>query len=276
MNILITGSNGYLSRFLLKNINRKKFLNIICLIHSEKTFVENSFLYDNCKLYKGDISDENFIREIFQENQIDYVIHTAALKYIETCEIYQKDCITTNMLGTLNLCKFCKKHKIKNLLTISSDKANNPTSLYGISKLGSEYITLSHGFSVYQGVNFWNSDGSFIKKWKAAINNNKEIILYNEKYIRNFTLPDVMAKEILELVINNNNKINYPKHCYQIKLLDVFNILKEMYPSCNFILQSQKNSFEKYVEDIHKEISIIKLSQTELKELILDNLIIKN
>ncbi len=265
MSILITGANGYLSRFILKHIDREKFNNIICLIHSEKIFKENFFLYDNCKIYKGDISNENFIREVFEDNTIDYVIHTAALKYIDNCELFQKDCIITNMLGTLHLCKYSKKYKVTNLLTISTDKANNPSSLYGISKLGSEHITLSHGFSVYQGVNFWNSDGSFMQKWKTAIKNNKEIILYDKNYVRHFIMPNDIAKEILDLVLTNNNKINYPEYCYEIKLLDIFEILKEMSPTSKFIIQSGTNSFEKYIEDINEDITILKLTKIELK-----------
>ena len=266
MNILITGANGYLSRFLLKHIDRNKFNEIICLIHSEKIFKENFFLYENCKIYKGNISKENFIKEVFEDNKIDYVIHTAALKYIDNCELFQEDCIKTNMLGTFYLCKYSKKYKIKNLLTISTDKANKPSSLYGISKLASEHITLSHGFSVYQGVNFWNSDGSFLQKWKTAIKNNNKIILYNEKYVRHFIMPNDIAKELLELVFINNNKINYPKYCYEIKLLDIFKILKEISPSSNYIIQTNTNTFEKYIEEINENIKVLKLTKKQIKD----------
>jgi UDP-N-acetylglucosamine 4,6-dehydratase/5-epimerase len=270
MSILITGASGYLSRFLLKHIDRNKYDKIICLIHSEKIFKENFFLYKECVVYKGDISDENFIREVFESNKINYVIHTAALKYIDNCELFQKNCIDTNMLGTYYLCKYSKKHKVNNLLTISTDKSINPTSLYGISKLGSEHITLSHGFSVYQGVNFWNSDGSFLQKWKTALKNNKEIILYNKKYIRYFIMPNEIAKEILKLIDINNNKINYPTHCYKIKLVDIFNILKEIKPDGKFVIQENSNSFEKYIEEINQSIPVLKLEKKIIKKFLED------
>jgi UDP-N-acetylglucosamine 4,6-dehydratase/5-epimerase len=265
MNILITGAGGFLSRYLLKYIDKNKYEKIICLIYSEKRYIENIFLFENCIIYKGDISDENYIKEIFENNKIDYIIHTAALKYINTCELFQRNCIDTNMIGTLNLCKYAKKYKVKNLLTISTDKSNNPSSLYGISKLASEYITLSHGFSVYQGVNFWNSDGSFLQKWKTAMRNKKEVILYDEKYIRHFAMPDDIAKEILEFVLINNNKIYYPEKCYEIKLVDIFNIFKELFPDRKFIIRYNKNKFEKYIEDINEKIKVLYLSEDELK-----------
>ena len=266
MNILITGANGFLSRFILKQIDRNKYEKIICLIHSEKIFKENFFLYKNCQIYKGDISDENFIKEVFESNKINYVIHTAALKYIDNCEIFQKDCIKTNMLGTYYICKYCKKYEITNLLTISTDKSINPSSLYGISKLGSEHITLNNGYSVYQGVNFWNSDGSFLQKWKTALRRKKEIILYNIKYIRYFAMPNDIAKEILKLIDVNNNKINYPEYCYKIKLVDIFNILKEIRPDGNFVIRNNDNNFEKYIEEINSNIKILNLTKKEIKE----------
>ena len=265
MNILISGASGYLSRFILKHINREIYTKIICLIHSEKIYKENEYLYKNCIIYKGDITNEIFVKEIFEEQEINYIIHTAALKYIDTCELFQKECINTNIIGTLNLCKYAKKYKVANLLTISTDKSNKPSSLYGISKLASEHITLSHGFSVYQGVNFWNSDGSFLQKWKTAIKNNKDIILYNENYVRYFIMPNEIANEILELVLHNNNKINYPKKCYRIKLIDIFNLLKEMFPQNQFIIQNTHHLFEKMVEEINPITTILYFEKKELK-----------
>ena len=155
-------------------------------------------------------------------------------------------------------------------MTISTDKANNPSSMYGISKLASERITLSHGFSVYQGVNFWNSDGSFIQKWKSCIRSRKKVILYNDKHIRFFSNPTDISKHILNLIIINNNKINYPLKCWKIKIVDVFYILKNKYSDkSKFIIKnSYENNFDKLIEEINDEIKIIELNHDELLQLV--------
>ena len=267
--ILITGSSGYLGRFLLLNINKTKFTKIICLINSEKRYKENDFLYKDCIIYKGDISNKGIIKEIFSDNKIDYVIHAAAMKYIDTCEQFQQQCINTNITGTLNICDQAKKHKVKNVITVSTDKANNPSCLYGISKLASERITLSHGFSVYQGVNFWNSDGSFLQKWKTSILSEFDVILYNDKHIRHFSEPNYTANEILSLVVNNNNKVNYPKKCFKIKIVDVFNILKNKFQKVNFkIMSSKENEFDKVEEEINEETQVEIPTLVKLEELL--------
>ena len=257
MNILITGCSGYLGRFIMKHINRNNYTNIICIINSEKRYKENEFLFNDCIVYKGDISNKDFIKEIFYDYKISYVIHAAAMKYIDTCEKFQRACIDSNIIGTLNICETAKKHKVINLITISSDKANNPSSLYGISKLASENITISHGYNIYQGVNFWNSDGSFIQKWKTSIRNNKPVILYDTRHIRYFSDINETALEILELLNKPTNKILYPKKCWKIKIYDIFNILKDKYKTNEFIVENSfENSFDKIEEEINNSTKI--------------------
>lgn len=265
MNILITGCSGSLGRFIMKHLNRDQYKTIICIINSEKRYKENEFLFNDCIIYKGDISNKEFIKEIFNDYDINYVIHAAAMKYIDTCEKFQRNCIDSNIIGTLNICEMSKKKKVHNLITISSDKANNPSSLYGISKLASENITLSHGFSVYQGVNFWNSDGSFLQKWKTAIRNKKPVILYDDRHIRYFSELNETAKEILDLINQRKlNQIIYPSKCMKIKIVDVFNYLKDTFTDLSFIIKkSEENNFDKIEEDINEttKIEIIESNQ---------------
>jgi FlaA1/EpsC-like NDP-sugar epimerase len=191
------------------------------------------------------------------------------MKYIDTCEKYQNDCINTNIKGTLNICYQAKKHNVKNVLTVSTDKANNPSCLYGISKLASERITISHGFSVYQGINFWNSDGSFLQKWRSALKQGKPVILYNKNHIRFFSHIQDTATEILEILNDNNNKINYPKKCFKIKIFDVYNLLKELFTKHEFKIQSSKeNEFDKIQEEINEKTQVEILNIEEVKKIV--------
>jgi FlaA1/EpsC-like NDP-sugar epimerase len=265
MNILLTGSTGFLGRNILTNYQNTDY-HFICIINSEKRYKEIDFLFKNYKVYRGDIADKHFIESIYKENKIDYVIHAAAMKYIDTCEIFKRDCIDTNVIGTLNVCEFAQKYNIKNVLTISTDKSINPSSIYGTSKLLSEKITLSFGFNVYQGVNFWNSDGSFIRKWRSAIRINSPITLYNQTHIRYFCFGKDLVDDIFLNLSEKNNKVNYPSFCYKIKILDVFNILKENFKDSKFVIEpSEENNFDKLIEEIDNSIEIRELSKLELE-----------
>ena len=253
MNLLITGASGYLGRHLLYALEDNKYNNIICIIKSYKIYKECEKLFSNKKIYYGLIEDKAFIEKIFNENKIHHVIHCAAIKYIDLCEKNMQTCISVNINGTLNLCEQARKYNVKKLITISTDKANNPTSFYGISKLAAEKITLNYNYSVYQGVNFWNSDGSFLQIWKTAISNNNSVILFNKNYIRYFSLPNETAKEILILLEKRENRIYYPNSCYKIKIIDIFNFLKNKYKNNKFVIKDEVNDSIKLIENINEK-----------------------
>ena len=79
--------------------NNNLYKNIIGIIHSENKYCQNKELYKNCKIYKGDITNINFLKKIYRDNKIEYVIHCAAMKYIDTCEMFISDCININILS---------------------------------------------------------------------------------------------------------------------------------------------------------------------------------
>ncbi|MGB3465340.1 MAG: SDR family NAD(P)-dependent oxidoreductase [Cyclobacteriaceae bacterium] len=70
----------------------------------------------------------------------DIVIHTAALKQISTCEDNPEECYKTNVVGTQNIIKAVKANNVKKVLFISTDKAVEPTSVYGNSKQAGERL----------------------------------------------------------------------------------------------------------------------------------------
>ena len=207
MSILITGSSGFLGRQLI-NYFKSTSLSIICLIHSEHIYCQHKELFENCKVYKGDISNKEFLETLFTENEIDYIINCAAMKYIDTCEDFIRESIDVNLTGTLNIVDLSKKYKIKSLVHISTDKSNNATSVYGCCKQIAKKYVLKMGYNTYEGVNFWNSDGSFITHWKNNLELNKPIVLNNSKIMRYFSLIDDVVKDI-EFALEDNKNINY-------------------------------------------------------------------
>jgi len=267
MKILLTGSSGYLGRHILYNLTQKKNnMDIICIIHSFKIYKELSYLYKNLKIYYGSIEDEKFVKTIFDENKIDCVIHCAAIKYIDICEENMNECIKVNITGTYNLCHQAKKNNVKKLITVSTDKANNPTSFYGISKLACEKITLKYDYSVYQGVNFWNSDGSFTRIWETAIKHNNTVILHNKKHIRYFSLPEETANEIITMMDNPESKIYYPKICYRIKIFDVFDYLRKKYERVDFVISNDNYDYVKEIEIINKSCKIKSIGKNKFQK----------
>lgn len=132
---LVTGGAGFigstLCEELLKENNKVIAIDNFCEFYDVKLKEKNANelqKYDNFKLYRSDIRDKNAIKKVFEENNIDIVVHLATMAgvrpSIENPCLYQE----VNCLGTQNLLEEMKKHNVKKLVAASS------SSVYGNCK----------------------------------------------------------------------------------------------------------------------------------------------
>lgn len=132
---LITGGAGFigssLSEELIKQGNKVIAIDNFCDFYNPKIkeynikkLLENK----NFKLYRKDIRDRQALKQIFDENNIDIVMHLAAMAgvrpSIENPILYQE----VNCMGTQNILETMKEHNVKNLVMASS------SSVYGNCK----------------------------------------------------------------------------------------------------------------------------------------------
>ena len=132
---LITGGAGFigssLADDLLEKNNRVVVIDNFCDFYDpqiKENNIKNALENDNYKLYRGDIRDKELLNRIFSENNIDIVVHLAAMAgvrpSIENPVLYQE----VNCLGTHNILECMKEKRIMNLVMASS------SSVYGNSK----------------------------------------------------------------------------------------------------------------------------------------------
>lgn len=128
------------------------------------------------RYFIGDIRDRDRLIRAFKG--VDIVIHAAAIKDLPTCEYNPSETVATNIMGTQNVADACIEHEVGKCLLISTDKAVNPCTSYGVSKLMSENIWLNSNkyaaddnikFSVCRYGNVWGSSGSILPVWKKMI-----------------------------------------------------------------------------------------------------------
>ena len=132
---LVTGGAGFigssLADFLLKKDYKVVVIDNFCDFYDPKikeNNIKNALNKENYKLYRGDIRDKDLLNKIFNENNIDIVVHLAAMAgvrpSIENPVLYQE----VNCLGTQNILECMKEKRIMNLVMASS------SSVYGNSK----------------------------------------------------------------------------------------------------------------------------------------------
>ena len=150
---------------------------------------------------------------------VDIIIHLAAIKNIEISEFNPIEAIDTNINGLTNLIKMAIKNKPKIFLNISTDKAVHPSTLYGSTKLLAERLTSWAGFHLsetkFGTVRFGNlmeSRGNVFEIWEDESKNKKPLSITDKSMKRYFLHIDEASKFLLScLPLINLGEIIVPK-----------------------------------------------------------------
>jgi FlaA1/EpsC-like NDP-sugar epimerase len=193
--ILITGAAGSVGTSLVKFYLKKGFV-IRALDHSEDgLFHLEKSLEDkrNFRPLLGDVRDFQRMEEAMRG--VDMVVHCAACKHVYINEYNPLEAVNTNVLGTDNIIRAAINNKVERVLLTSSDKAVNPSSTMGASKLLAERtITAANNISgvantIFASVRFGNilnSNGSVLHIFKTFIEENKPIPITSTRMTRFF------------------------------------------------------------------------------------------
>lgn len=183
--ILITGGTGSFGQafteFLLKNYSPKA-IRIFSRDELKQSEMAKKFAKYSRKLrfFIGDVRDKNRLKRASEE--VDIIVHAAALKQVPVCEYNPIEAIKTNILGTQNIIETALDEKLDKVVLISSDKAVQPLNLYGATKLCAEKLFIQSNsyigrrktkFSVVRYGNVLGSRGSVIPIFRSQIKDNE-------------------------------------------------------------------------------------------------------
>lgn len=105
------------------------------------------------RYFIGDVRDKERLHRAF--NDVDIVIHAAALKQVPTCEYNPFEAIQTNITGAKNVIEAAIEQDVEKVLALSTDKAVNPINLYGATKLCAEKLFVQgNSYSGKEGARF--------------------------------------------------------------------------------------------------------------------------
>ena len=143
--ILITGGTGSFGkafvRYALDNLDPKR---VAILSRDElKQYEMRAAFGDDRRLrwFLGDIRDRDRLHRAL--HGIDYVVHAAALKQVDTAEYNPFEFVKTNVLGSQNVIDACIDEGVKKVVALSTDKASSPINLYGATKLTADKLFIA-------------------------------------------------------------------------------------------------------------------------------------
>ena len=155
--ILITGGSGSLGReivsHLLKNTGTRRIA-IYSRDELKQFHLKNEFGNDSrMRWFIGDIRDPERLKRAF--NGVDFVIHAAALKQVDTGEYNPMEFVKTNVVGSHNVIEAAIDARVKKVVALSTDKASSPINLYGATKLTADKLFIAaNNYSKATGTSF--------------------------------------------------------------------------------------------------------------------------
>lgn len=202
----------------------------------------------------ANIRDRERIEEIFEKYKPKIVFHSAAYKHLSAYEKeHLEEVVETNVMGTINVIKASRKIKAK-FIFISTDKAVNPTSLMGTTKLLGEMITKRYGGIIVRFGNVFGSRGSVIPIWQKQIIEGKPITITDPKMERYFmTIQEACSLVVEAARMGRGGEIFILDMGRQIKLIDLaMKIMKDMGKSVPIKITGIKEG-EKLSEELYNE-----------------------
>lgn len=208
--VIITGAGGSigseLARQLLSGGAERLYLfghgeNSIVSIYRELHVLQQEGVGEKATVVPiiGDMKDREYVNYIIKHTKADVVFHCAAYKHVPMMEENPVAAVQNNVFGTKNLLDAALESKVQRFVLISTDKAVNPVSVYGASKMLCEKMVLQYAKKADQNqkfmfVRFGNvlgSRGSILPLFQQQIKTGGPVTVTGEKVERYFmTIPE--------------------------------------------------------------------------------------
>lgn len=202
--ILITGGTGSFGKaFVTHALKHFAPERVIIFSRDElKQYEFRSVVGDDRRVrwFIGDVREEQRLRRAMVDVQV--VVHTAALKQVETAEYNPFECVQTNVIGAENVISAAIDSGVEKVIALSTDKASSPVNLYGASKLCSDKLFIAGNhysgrkptrFSVVRYGNVVGSRGSVVPFFRRLASEGRAIPVTDLRMTRFWiTLPQAV------------------------------------------------------------------------------------
>ena len=232
--VMVTGAGGSIGSELCRQVAK---LNPELLILFGRG--ENSIYHTDIELREfepelnraliiGDIRDNAKVAQITRKYRPHIIFHAAAHKHVKFMENHPDEAVKNNILGTQNLIDAAIKHNVEAFILVSSDKAVNPTSVYGASKRVTEKLIQckpKQNGTRFIAVRFGNvigSRASVLPNFKRQIAKGGPVTVTHREATRYFmTIPEAVQLLIQAGAMGNGGEILMLDMGEPIKILDL-------------------------------------------------------
>ena len=232
--VMVTGAGGSIGSELCRQVAKLDPELLILFGRGENSLYHTDIElrefepYLNRALVIGDIRDNAKVSQVTRKYRPDIIFHAAAHKHVKFMENHPDEAVKNNILGTQNLINAAIEHEVEAFILVSSDKAVNPTSVYGASKRVTEKLVqckAKQNRTRFIAVRFGNvigSRASVIPNFKRQIAKGGPVTVTHREATRYFmTIPEAVQLLIQAGAMGNDGEILMLDMGEPIKILDL-------------------------------------------------------
>ena len=230
---LITGGAGFLGGELIERILDQGG-DVVTVSRNEGKLIELKNQYKSrngrIEIHTGDICDDFTLPRLMQG--ITGVFHLAAFKHVGLAETQGRECIKSNVIGSMNVLEEAVKNDVKFVIGISTDKAAQVSGTYGATKYLMERMFTQFEqdypqtkFRIVRYGNVLYSTGSVLCIWKDRLQKGEEIIVTDPAATRYFWTLNQAVDLIFDCMESaTNSQFHFPS----MKSMSMGNLLDAM------------------------------------------------
>ena len=241
--ILITGGTGSFGKaFLSRVLEAHNPARVAIYSRDELKQYEMKQTYGDdprVRFFIGDIRDRDRLEMAM--HGVDYVVHAAALKQVDTAEYNPMEYVKTNILGSENVMLASINAGVKKVVALSTDKASSPVNLYGATKLTADKLFISGNhysyargtkFAVVRYGNVMGSRGSVIPFFRGLAERGEPLPITDLRMTRFWiTLPQAVEFVIDSFEAMDGGELYVPR----IPSMHVTDLAKAIAPDAELV-----------------------------------------
>ncbi|GAA3227361.1 UDP-N-acetylglucosamine 4,6-dehydratase (inverting) [Actinocorallia longicatena] len=238
--ILLTGGTGSFGKaFLRQALDELDPRRIVVFSRDElKQYEMRQVFGDDPRIryFIGDIRDRERLRRAMHE--IDYVVHAAALKQVDTAEYNPFEYVQTNVQGSQNVIEAAIDCGVRKVVALSTDKASSPINLYGATKLVADklFVSANHyaaghrtRFAVVRYGNVMGSRGSVIPFFARLAAEGRSLPITDKRMTRFWITLDQAVRFVMDSFgLMQGGELYIPR----IPSMRIVDLAKAVAPEC--------------------------------------------
>lgn len=238
--ILITGGTGSFGkaflRHVLDEINPQR---VVIFSRDElKQYEVRQLFGDDPRLrwFIGDVRDRHRLSRAM--HGVDYVVHAAALKQVDTAEYNPFEYVQTNVAGSQNVVEAAIDMGVKRVIALSTDKASSPINLYGATKLVADklFVSANHyaahhvtRFAVVRYGNVMGSRGSVVPLFQSLAAEGRSLPITDKRMTRFWITLEQAVKFVIDsFEIMQGGELYVPR----IPSMRILDLVEAVAPQC--------------------------------------------